>query len=93
ETVLPSTEESLEDDYFKEPGDSPKDLARAASAEALDNAEVLFPPLENGSELREAVKNAYVKNLQGKLTPEEALQEITEKWDASFEKTGNAPTF
>lgn len=93
ETVLPSTKESLEDDYFTDEGDSPKDLARHAAAEALKDTEQLIPPLENKSDIDEAMKNAYVENLQGTLTPEEALQEITEKWDASFEEHGLTPTF
>lgn len=92
-TVLPSTEESLEDDYFQDPGDSPKALGMLEAAKSLERTEVLDPLLDNSPELREIVKNAYINNLQGKLTPEEALQEIAEKWDASFEKEGIQPTF
>lgn len=92
-TVLPSTEASLEDDYFQNPGDSPKALGMLEAAKSLERTEVLDPLLDNSPELREIVKTAYVNNLQGKLTPEEALQEIAEKWDASFEKEGIQPTF
>lgn len=92
-TVLPSTKESLEDEYFTDPGDSPKALGMLEAAKSLERAEVLIPPLENSAELREVVKNTYVENLQGKLTPEEALQKIAEKWDESFEKTSIQPTF
>lgn len=92
-TVLPSTTASLEDEYFTNPGDSPKALGMLEAAKSLERSRVLIPPLENSSELHEIVKMAYVKNLQGDLTPEEALQEITEKWDASFEKAGLTPTF
>ncbi|WP_042143526.1 ABC transporter substrate-binding protein [Paucisalibacillus sp. EB02] len=92
-TVLPSTTESLEDDYFTNPGDSPKALGMLEAAKSLERSKELIPALENVSELHEIVKNAYVKNLQGDLTPEEALQEITDKWDASFEEAGLTPTF
>ncbi|WP_042221998.1 ABC transporter substrate-binding protein [Oceanobacillus manasiensis] len=92
-TVLPSTTESLEDDYFQNPGDSPKATGMLEASKSLERAEVLVPVVENSAELREAVKIAYVENLQGKLTPEEALEKIAEQWDASFEKTGEDITF
>lgn len=92
-TVLPSTKASLEDAYFTDPGDSPKALGMLEAAKSLERAESLIPPIENSAELREVVKNTYVENLQGKLTPEEALQKIAEKWDESFEKTDIQPTF
>lgn len=92
-TVLPSTIESLEDDYFQNPGDSPKALGMLEASKSLHRSEVLIPPLENSAELREIVKNEFVKNLQGRVTPKEALQEIAKKWDASFEKAGVQPTF
>ncbi|WP_067727653.1 ABC transporter substrate-binding protein [Oceanobacillus damuensis] len=92
-TVLPSTNESLEDEYFTNPGDSPKALGMLEAATSLERSKVLIPPVENSSELYEIVKMAFVKNIQGDMTPEEALQEISEKWDASFEKAGLTPTF
>lgn len=92
-TVLPSTSESLEDDYFQDPGDSPKAMGMLEASKTLQRAESLIPPLENSADLHEAVKIAYVENLQGELTPEEALQQITEQWNESFEEIGEAPTF
>lgn len=92
-TVLPSTKESLQDDYFVNPGDSPKATGMLEASKSLERAEVLTPIMENTAELYETVKMAYVRNLQGDLTPEEALQQIAEEWDASFEKHGIDITF
>ncbi|MDN6162510.1 MAG: sugar ABC transporter substrate-binding protein [Atopostipes sp.] len=95
ETVLPSTKEALEDPYFKDPGESPVEQARYESSLAIKSAEKLFPEYERieGRELREIVKNAYVENLQGSVTPEEALDEIAEKWDKVFEEADEMITF
>lgn len=92
-TVLPSTNESLEDDYFQNPGDSPKATGMLEASKSLERAEVLIPMVENTPELYESVKMAYVENLQGKLTPEEAINKIAEEWDASFAETGLEITF
>lgn len=92
-TVLPSTNESLTDDYFQNPGDSPKALGMLEASKSLERAEVLIPMVENTPDLYEAVLIAYVENLQGELTPEEALQQIAEKWDESFAETGEEITF
>lgn len=92
-TVLPSTKDSLEDSYFKNPGDSPKALGMLEASKSLLRAKVLIPPTENSAELRESTKNIFVKNLQGKLTAKEALKELASEWNKSFEKTGEKVTF
>lgn len=92
-TVLPSTKESLEDDYFKNPGDSPKALGMLEASKSLLRAKVLIPPTENSADLRAATKNIFVKNLQGKVTPEDALKELAAEWNKAFEKTGEKVTF
>jgi putative chitobiose transport system substrate-binding protein len=92
-TVLPSVKASLEDDYFKNPGDSPKALGMLEASKSLLRAKVLIPPTENSADLRAATKNIFVKNLQGKVTPEEALKELAEEWNKSFEKSGEKVTF
>jgi putative chitobiose transport system substrate-binding protein len=92
-TVLPSTKESLEDDYFKNPGDSPKALGMLEASKSLLRAKVLIPPTENSADLRAATKDIFVKNLQGKLSPKEALKELASEWNKAFEKTGEKVTF
>ncbi|UPM52511.1 ABC transporter substrate-binding protein [Gottfriedia acidiceleris] len=92
-TVLPSTTESLQDSYFKNPGDSPKAFGMLEASKSLLRAKVLIPPTENSAELRESTKNIFVKNLQGKLTPKEALKELSSEWNKAFEKSGEKVTF
>ncbi|MTH53927.1 extracellular solute-binding protein [Bacillus mangrovi] len=92
-TVLPATKESLEDNYFKNPGDSPKALGMLQASESLSRAKVLIPPTENSADLRAATKNIFVKNLQGKLKPEVAVKELASEWNKAFEKSGEKVTF
>jgi putative chitobiose transport system substrate-binding protein len=92
-TVLPSTKASLEDDYFANPGDSPKGLGMLEASKSLSRAEVLIPPTENSADLREATKTIFTKNLQGDLSPEEALKQLEEEWNKAFEKSGEKVTF
>ncbi|PET69650.1 hypothetical protein COC52_07395 [Priestia megaterium] len=92
-TVLPATKESLKDDYFKNPGDSPKSLGMLQASNSLERAQVLIPPTENSAELRESTKNIFVKNLQGKLTPEQALKQLALEWNKAFNKSGEKVTF
>ncbi|MDG5471497.1 extracellular solute-binding protein [Jeotgalibacillus sp. ET6] len=92
-TVLPATTESLEDDYFQDPGDSPKALGMLQASESLTRAEVLIPPTENSADLRESTKNIFVQNLQGSLTPEDAVKQLAEEWNRAFEDSGEEVTF
>ncbi len=92
-TVLPSTNESLADDYFSNPGDSPKALGMLEASKSLERAKILIPPTENNADLRTATKNVFIENLQGKLTPEEALQKLASEWNKAFEKSGEKVTF
>lgn len=92
-TILPSTKKSLEDDYFANPGDSPKGLGMLEASKSLSRAEVLIPPTENSADLRAATKDIFTKNLQGKISPEEALKELEAEWNKAFEKTGEKVTF
>lgn len=92
-TVLPSTKASLEDDYFTNPGDSPKALGMMEASKSLERAEVLVPPTENSAELREATKNVFVQNLQGEMSGKEAVEALAKAWDDAFEKSGESVTF
>lgn len=92
-TVLPSTKASLEDDYFTNPGDSPKALGMMEASKSLERAEVLVPPTENSAALRESTKNIFVQNLQGKMSGKEAVEALAKAWDDAFEKSGESVTF
>ncbi|MGF7047435.1 putative chitobiose transport system substrate-binding protein [Paenibacillus sp. DS2015] len=92
-TVLPSTVKSLEDDYFKNPGDSSKSLGLLQASLSLSRSIVSIPPTENSAELRKSTMNIFVKNLQGKITPEEAVKQLAADWNKAFEKSGEKQTF
>ncbi|OJF92124.1 ABC transporter substrate-binding protein [Alkalibacterium sp. 20] len=83
-TVLPSTVESLEDDYFTDPGDSPKASGMQQGAQALERARVLIPLTENNFELREVTKNTFVEVMIGDISAEEGLNQLAEEWTKSF---------
>lgn len=92
-TVLPSTKASLEDEYFTNPGDSPKALGMMEAAKSLERSKVLLPPIESNAELRETTKNVFVENLQGRLTPQEALDKLAELWNKAMSEAGDKVTF
>ncbi|SDC42158.1 carbohydrate ABC transporter substrate-binding protein, CUT1 family [Pelagirhabdus alkalitolerans] len=87
-TVLPSTVESLEDEFYTDPGDSPNATGMKAGAEALSTAEVLIPGTDNNSELRNLTHDAFVDTLIGNVDPQEALDQLAEDWNQSFSSEG-----
>lgn len=92
-SVLPSTKESLKDDYFNNAGSGPKAEGMQIAAKSLERAKVLIPPTKNSAQLREATKNIFVENLQGSITPEEALKKLEEAWNKLFEETSEKVSF
>lgn len=92
-SVMPATKESLSDPYFTNPGDSPKARGLKMAAESLSRARVLIPPTENSATLRESTKNIFVENMQGALTPKEALTKLEKAWTDAFAETGEQVTF
>lgn len=92
-TVLPSTVESLEDDFYTNPGDSPKATGMKEGALALEYAEVLVPTTENNSELRELTRDAFVEIMIGALEVEAGLDQLAEAWTESFTSANLDTTF
>ncbi len=86
--ILPSALEALDDPYFTEVGEDaePSDLVRIKSAEQLVDAELLVPPMENYDELREAMLDALSESMLGNKTPQEALDQAEEAWNAILSK-------
>lgn len=84
-TVLPSTVESLEDDFFTNPGDSPKATGMKEGALTLSRAEVLVPATDNNNDLRQLTSDAFVETMIGQSDPQAALDKLAEDWTASFE--------
>lgn len=83
-TVLPSTVESLEDDYFTDPGDSPKATGMQQGAQALERAQVLIPLTDNNFDLREMTRNTFVEVMIGDVSAEEGLEQLADAWTQSF---------
>lgn len=81
--VLPSIEKALDDPYFTdEPDDAdPIEMERIISAEQLDNAELLVPPMENSSDLETVMHDAFARAMLGEQTPEESLDEAEKEWN------------
>jgi ABC-type glycerol-3-phosphate transport system substrate-binding protein len=92
-TVLPSTTASLEDEYFTNPGDSPKAMGMLEAAKSLERSKVLLPAIASNAKLRETTKMVFVENLQGDLTPQEALDKLAELWTEAMEEAGDKVTF
>lgn len=92
-TVLPSTVASLEDDFYTNPGDSPKATGMREGALALEYAEVLIPTTENNSELRELTRDAFVEIMIGALEVEEGLNSLAQAWTESFASAGLETSF
>ncbi|MFD7987228.1 ABC transporter substrate-binding protein [Kitasatospora indigofera] len=80
-TILPSTLESLKDPYFKAEGDTtPEGAARRISAEQIARAKNLVP-VQYDSRVTAAVVGKVQLALQGKLTPQQALDQAVEEAD------------
>ncbi|WP_282202965.1 ABC transporter substrate-binding protein [Kitasatospora fiedleri] len=80
-TILPSTLESLKDPYFKAEGDTtPEGTARRISAEQIAKARNLVP-VQYDSRVTAAVVGKVQLALQGKLTPQQALDQAVEEAD------------
>ncbi|MFD1362147.1 ABC transporter substrate-binding protein [Lentibacillus salinarum] len=82
--ILPSSKEALEDPYFTElPDDAdPIDQVRITSAEQLPDAELLVPPMDNFNDLQTVMHDAFSRAMMGEMTPEEALTQAEEEWNA-----------
>ncbi|GAA4831192.1 sugar ABC transporter substrate-binding protein [Kitasatospora terrestris] len=80
-TILPSTLESLKDPYFKAEGDTtPEGTARRISAEQIAKAKNLVP-VQYDSRVTAAVIGKVQLALQGKLSPQAALDQAVEEAD------------
>lgn len=68
--IIPSTKDSIKDDFFTKPGSSAKDLARIVSAAQMENAQVIFPPIKNWNDVRTAFTEALQKVVSGQKAEE-----------------------
>ncbi|MFC6600408.1 ABC transporter substrate-binding protein [Kitasatospora paranensis] len=87
-TILPSTLSSLKDPYFSTDGDgSPESKARKISAAQIATAKNLVP-VQYDSRVTAAVIGKVQLALQGKLTPQQALDQAVAEADKISGATG-----
>lgn len=80
--ILPSTKDAAQDPYFTEVDeDSVKDKAKKVSAQQLERATNLVPPMEEQGELNEVIDQMVQNALLGEKTPAEALNDAEEEWN------------
>lgn len=81
-TILPSTKEAAADSFFTDVDpDSKKDMAKKVSAEQLNRAENLVPPLSNQNALNEAINQMVQNALLGQKTAAEAIADAEAEWN------------
>lgn len=73
--IVPSTEASLEDSFFSEPDGTPATAARIMSAQEVASGSVIFPPIQNWPEIRDAFINAFQRSVAGEGNPQDLLAE------------------
>jgi len=81
--TLPSTTATLADPYFKVAEDAPAfDRARAISAQQLEKAEVLIPPVANVKQLQRILYTQLQAAMLGEKSVDEALAAAETEWNA-----------
>ena len=80
-TILPSTTESLKDDYFVNVENTPEGLARKISAEQLMRGVSVTPILPKRDRLYEQLNTAVQSACLGEKSAKEALDDAAEKWN------------
>ncbi|OAB60948.1 ABC transporter substrate-binding protein [Leptolyngbya valderiana BDU 20041] len=82
--TLPSTVETLQDEYFKTANDDTTQIddARVISAEQLQRAEVLVPPMSDANELQRIIYDNLQAAMLEEKTVEEALSDAETEWNS-----------
>lgn len=82
--VLPSTNQALQDSYFKTAPASatPVDQARIVSASQLKDAEVLIPAAKGVKQLQKIVYDNLQAAMLGQKTVDQAIADAAQEWDA-----------
>lgn len=81
--VLPSTVESLQDNYFStEPADAtPVDKARVVSANQMKDAEVLIPAMKDVKRLQKIVYDNLQAAMLDQKTVDQAVSDAAQEWN------------
>ncbi|QXE33935.1 sugar ABC transporter substrate-binding protein [Streptomyces sp. GMY02] len=78
--IFPSTQGSLDDPYFTKEDGTDETRVRIAAAKSLKNA-VNYTPVLFSEQMKTELRNQVAKALQGKVSPQEALDRAVEACD------------
>jgi putative chitobiose transport system substrate-binding protein len=84
--IIPSTKDSIKDDFFNLAKGNASEKARTISAGQIEKAKNIFPPIKNYNEIQEAFLTAVQKSIAGDAKPEEALKEAEALANAALAK-------
>ncbi|MFC4503952.1 MULTISPECIES: ABC transporter substrate-binding protein [Streptomyces] len=85
--IFPSTAGSLDDPYFTKEDGTDETRVRIAAAKSLKNA-VNYTPVLFSEQMKTALRNEVAKALQGKQSPEEALDNAVKECDTLLKQQG-----
>lgn len=79
--VLPSTTAALSDSYFSAGGAAALDKARTVSANQMQDAEVLLPPMKDIKELQQVIYDNLQAAMLGQKSVDQAVADAATEWD------------
>ncbi|MFF6996873.1 ABC transporter substrate-binding protein [Streptomyces sp. NPDC008313] len=85
--IFPSTAGSLDDPYFTKEDGTDETRVRVAAAKSLKNA-VNYTPVLFSEQMKTELRNSVARALQGKESPEEALDNAVKACDRLLEQQG-----
>ncbi|MFE9680008.1 ABC transporter substrate-binding protein [Streptomyces sp. NPDC006285] len=85
--IFPSTAGSLDDPYFTEEDGTDETRVRVAAAKSLKNA-ANYTPVLFSEQMKTELRNSVAKALQGKVSPEEALDNAVKACDRLLQQQG-----
>lgn len=84
--IFPSTKGSLDDPYFTKEDGTDETRVRVAAAKSLKTA-VNYTPVLFSEQMKTELRNQVAKALQGKLSPQEALDRAVEACDTLLKQS------
>jgi putative chitobiose transport system substrate-binding protein len=83
--VLPSTQKSLSDSYFKDlsANATTLDKARVVSAQELQQAEILTPTLKDFNILQKGIYDNLQAAMLGEKTVDKAIEDAAQEWNST----------
>ncbi len=77
--IVPSTKDSLKDDFFSVSDNTAATEARIMSAKEVSRGTMIFPPMQNWTEIRDAFIEAFAKAATGNGDASQLLQAAQDK--------------